>query len=111
MLRWIKAHGGVENMYALAKQKAACIYQEIDRNPLFKGHAPVEKRSLANACFHGISPEIDQQFLAFAEAKGIYGLKGFPTIGGFRASMYNGMPLASVQYLVETMQQFTAQAL
>jgi phosphoserine aminotransferase len=111
MLRWIKAHGGVENMYALAKQKAACIYQEIDRNPLFKGHAPVEKRSLANACFHGISPEIDQQFLAFAEAKGIYGLKGFPTIGGFRASMYNGMPLESVQYLVETMQQFTAQAL
>jgi len=72
---------------------------------------PVEKRSLANACFHGISPEIDQQFLAFAEAKGIYGLKGFPTIGGFRASMYNGMPIESVQYLVETMQQFTAQAL
>ncbi len=111
MLRWIKAHGGVENMYALAKQKAAMIYQEIDANPNFTGLAPIEKRSIANACFYGNSPEIETQFLTFAEKRGIYGIKGFPTIGGFRASMYTGMPIESVQYLVETMQQFTAQAL
>ena len=111
MIRWVKEHGGVRIMCERAQQKAALIYLEIDRNPLFQGLAPLKKRSLANACFHGINQEIDLQFLTFAEARGIYGIKGFPTIGGFRASMYNGMPIESVHYLVETMQQFTAQTL
>jgi phosphoserine aminotransferase len=111
MLRWIKDHGGVANMYQNAQQKAAIMYQEIDTNPNFVGRAPLEKRSIANACFHGKSPEIEAQFLTFAEARGINGIKGFPTIGGFRASMYNGMPIESVQYLVSIMQEFSAQAL
>jgi phosphoserine aminotransferase len=111
MLRWIKDHGGVANMYQNAQQKAAIMYQEIDTNPNFVGRAPLEKRSIANACFHGKSPEIEAQFLTFAEERGIYGIKGFPTIGGFRASMYNGMPIESVQYLVSIMQEFSAQAL
>jgi phosphoserine aminotransferase len=111
MLRWIKDHGGVANMHQNAQQKAAIMYQEIDANPNFVGRAPLEKRSIANACFHGKSPEIEAQFLTFAEARGIYGIKGFSTIGGFRASMYNGMPIESVQYLVRIMQEFSAQAL
>ena len=60
-----------------------------------------------NACFKAISPEIEAKFIAFAEKRGIVGIKGFPTVGGFRASMYNAMPLESVQFLVETMEAFS----
>jgi phosphoserine aminotransferase len=106
MLRWIKEQGGLVEMQARSEAKANLIYQEIDRNPLFEGFAVKEDRSLLNACFRGISNEIDIQFLKHLTDNNVVGIKGFPTVGGFRASMYNGMPLESVAYLVELMKSF-----
>ena len=106
-LRWIRDEGGLMEMNRRNTQKANVLYAEIDRNPLFKGSVLPEFRSTMNACFKAISPEIEAKFIAFAEKRGIVGIKGFPTVGGFRASMYNAMPLESVQFLVETMQAFS----
>ena len=106
MLRWIKEQGGLVEMQRRSEAKANLIYQEIDRNPLFEGIAVKEDRSILNACFRGISTDIDVQFLKYLTDNNIVGIKGFPTVGGFRASMYNGMPLESVAYLVELMKSF-----
>ena len=111
-LRWIKARGGVAAMEQLARQRAALLYNEIDRNSLFRGtvSAP-EDRSFMNVCFvmtEG-NEHLEADFLAFATAKGIHGIKGHRSVGGFRASIYNAMPIEGVQTLVETMQAFEKQ--
>jgi phosphoserine aminotransferase len=106
MLRWIKEQGGLSEMQRRSEAKAKLIYDEIDRNPLFEGIAVKEDRSVLNACFRGINPEIDGQFLSYLTENNVVGIKGFPTVGGFRASMYNGMPIESVAYLVELMKNF-----
>ncbi len=106
MLRWIKEQGGLREMQGRSEAKAQLIYDEIDRNPLFEGIAVKEDRSVLNACFRGINPEIDAQFLKYLTENNVVGIKGFPTVGGFRASMYNGMPIESVAYLVELMKNF-----
>jgi phosphoserine aminotransferase len=106
MLRWIKEQGGLREMQGKSEAKAQLIYDEIDRNPLFEGIAVKEDRSVLNACFRGINPEIDAQFLKYLTENNVVGIKGFPTVGGFRASMYNGMPMESVAYLVELMKNF-----
>lgn len=107
-LRWIKKNGGLKGMQRRNKAKAAVLYDEIDRNPLFKGTTAKEDRSLMNACF--VMEEkyatLEKEFLKETEANGMVGLKGHRSVGGFRASIYNAMPKASVQALADLMQDF-----
>lgn len=109
-LKWIKAQGGVKEMARRAKERAALLYGEIDRNPLFKGTAAKEDRSLMNICFVMADEykELEADFLKFAQSKGMQGVKGHRSVGGFRASCYNAMPLEGVQALVACMQEFEA---
>ncbi len=107
-LKWIKAQGGVEEMARRAQERADLLYAEIDRNPMFKGTAAKEDRSLMNICFVMADEykELEADFLKFAQSKGIQGVKGHRSVGGFRASCYNAMPLEGVQALVACMQEF-----
>ena len=108
-LQWLEKQGGVEGMYARNSRKGDILYTEVDRNTLFKGTTAVEDRSLMNATFVCNDAAHEKAFLSFAEANGIYGLKGHRSVGGFRASMYNALPESSVAYLVELMQAFEKQ--
>lgn len=107
-LRWVKAQGGVDEMARRAQQRAALLYAEIDRNPLFRGTAAVADRSLMNCCFvlNKGYEHLEQRFVDYALAHGIYAIKGHRSVGGFRASLYNAMPMAGVQVLVDCMQAF-----
>ena len=107
-LRWLKANGGVYAMEKRNKEKAGILYAEIDRNPLFRGTCAVEDRSLMNVCFvmSNEYSELEADFLKFAIERGMDGLKGHRSVGGFRASIYNAMPIESVQALIDCMQEF-----
>lgn len=107
-LKWIKAQGGVADMERRAKERAEMLYAEIDRNSLFRGTANKEDRSLMNICFvmNDEYKELEAEFLAFAQSKGMQGVKGHRSVGGFRASCYNAMPLEGVKALVACMQEF-----
>jgi phosphoserine aminotransferase len=105
-LRWIKAMGGLAAMEHHNRAKAALIYDEIDRNPLFKGVAQSEDRSLMNATFVTGDPAHEKPFLALAKEAGCDGIKGHRSVGGFRASIYNAMEQESVLALVQAMQHF-----
>jgi phosphoserine aminotransferase len=105
-LRWLKSKGGVEVMDKENAAKARALYAEIDRNPLFKGTCKPEDRSRMNVCFVMEKPELEKPFLQFAEERGLIGLKGHRSVGGFRASLYNALPITSVHALVEAMQEF-----
>ncbi len=107
-LRWLKANGGVPAMEKRNKEKAAILYAEIDRNPLFRGTCAVENRSLMNVCFVMSEEykELEADFLKFAVERGMDGIKGHRSVGGFRASIYNAMPIESVQALIDCMQEF-----
>ena len=109
-LRWLKALGGVNEMYKLNKEKAALLYTEIDRNKLFKGTAAVEDRSLMNICFvmNDEYKDLEAEFYQFATSKGMVGIKGHRSVGGFRASTYNALPKEAVIALVDTMKEFEA---
>ena len=111
-LRWIKARGGVAEMERRARERAELLYGEIDRNSLFRGTVtdPAD-RSYMNVSFVMAEGHeaLESEFLAFATARGMHGIKGHRSVGGFRASIYNAMPLEGVQALVETMQAFEAQ--
>jgi phosphoserine aminotransferase len=105
---WIKANGGVEAMEKLAAERANLLYNEIDRNPLFVGTVAKEDRSYMNICFvmaEGYK-ELEADFATFTSQKGMVGLKGHRSVGGFRASTYNALPIESVKLLVESMQEF-----
>lgn len=107
-LKWVKAQGGVKEMYKRNKAKAALLYNEIDRNPLFIGTAAKEDRSLMNVCFV-MAPgyeAFEEEFLNFAKGKGMVGIKGHRSVGGFRASIYNACPVESIEALVSCMQEF-----
>ena len=107
-LKWLKGIGGVEVMYKMNKEKAEILYAEIDRNPLFKGTAAKEDRSLMNVCFvmaEGYE-NLQDEFFAFAKERGMTGIKGHRSVGGFRASIYNACPKESVEALVACMQEF-----
>lgn len=107
-LKWIKSIGGVEEIYRRNKEKAELLYAEIDRNPLFRGTAEKEDRSLMNICFV-MNPEYEAlapEFMEFAKERGMVGIKGHRLVGGFRASCYNALPKESVEALVATMQEF-----
>ncbi|MDE5890995.1 MAG: 3-phosphoserine/phosphohydroxythreonine transaminase, partial [Bacteroidales bacterium] len=90
-LKWLKDIGGVEAINKINKEKAALLYAEIDRNPLFTGTAAVEDRSIMNVCFV-MAPgheDLQDEFMAFAKERGMVGIKGHRAVGGFRASIYN----------------------
>ena len=109
-LRWIKAQGGVEEMERRAHARAELLYAEIDRNKLFRGTAAKEDRSLMNICFvmNDEYKDLEAEFLKFASEKGMVGIKGHRSVGGFRASCYNAMPIEGVKALVECMKEFEA---
>ena len=107
-LKWIKANGGVEGMQKRNTEKAETIYNEIERNKLFKGTVAKEDRSKMNACFimNDEYKELESQFGEFAASKGMIGIKGHRSVGGFRASIYNAMDIESINALVDTMKKF-----
>jgi phosphoserine aminotransferase len=107
-LRWLKEQGGVSAMESLNKQKADILYPEIDRNSLFTGNVATEDRSRMNITFTAIDPETEKAFMSICKESGIHGIKGHRLSGGFRASMYNALPLESVEYLVAQMKAFEA---
>ncbi len=106
-LRWLKSQGGVTAIEKKNKEKAALLYAEIDANPLFTGTSVVSDRSRMNVCFVMKDPSLEPAFLDYTVSKGIVGIKGHRSVGGFRASLYNAMNISSVQILVNAMQQFT----
>ena len=95
--------GGVLNI-----EKAALLYEEIDRNKLFKGTVVPEDRSIMNVCFvmNDEYKELEEEFAQFAASQGMVGIKGHRSVGGFRASLYNALPKSSVEALIATMQEF-----
>lgn len=107
-LKWYKEQGGVKVLQKKNQEKAAVLYDEIDRNKLFRGTTVPEDRSLMNVCFvmNDEYKELESSFAEFAAAAGMVGIKGHRSVGGFRASLYNAMPLESVKALVETMKEF-----
>ena len=108
-LRWLKAQGGVEEMQRRAKLRSDMLYAEIDRNKLFRGTVTApEDRSYMNICFVMADEykELEADFLKFATEKGMVGIKGHRSVGGFRASCYNALPVESVQALIDCMQEF-----
>jgi len=108
-LRWLKAKGGIEAMEKINIEKAAILYDEIDRNKMFKPTVGNPKdRSRMNICFvmnEGYE-EFEKEFLDLATSKGMMGIKGHRSVGGFRASTYNALPKESVKALVAVMQEF-----
>ncbi|SNR32740.1 phosphoserine aminotransferase apoenzyme [Lutibacter agarilyticus] len=105
-LQWLKDLGGVKAIEKLNEEKAALLYAEIDRNPLFKGFAAKEDRSLMNVTFNLTDEATGEVFDKIWNAAGISGIKGHRSVGGYRASIYNAMPIESIQVLVDAMQQF-----
>lgn len=107
-LKWMKAEGGMEEIYRRNVEKATLLYGEIDRNSLFKGTVAEKDRSLMNICFvmsegnEALAPE----FMEFAKSRGMVGIKGHRLVGGFRASCYNACSKESVEALVACMQEF-----
>jgi phosphoserine aminotransferase len=104
-LQWLKKQGGIAAIEKVNEVKANLLYNEIDRNPLFKGTAAKADRSNMNATFLLENEEYQETFDAMWKAAGISGLAGHRSVGGYRASMYNALPLESVQVLVDVMQK------
>ena len=110
-MRWVKVQGGVKEMDHRAHERARIVYDEIDRNKLFRGTVKEDSRSLMNLCFV-MSEEykdLEKPFLDFATERGMVGIKGHRSVGGFRASCYNAQPLEGVNALVQCMKDFEAQ--
>jgi len=107
-LKWLKSIGGVSAMQKINQQKAELLYNEIDRNSMFVGTAAKEDRSLMNICFV-MAPgkeDLQDEFFAFAKERGMVGIKGHRSVGGFRASVYNACTIEDVQALVDCMKEF-----
>jgi phosphoserine aminotransferase len=107
-LRWLKALGGVKVMEEMDKKKAKLLYDAMDRSKIFVGTVAKEDRSLMNICFvmrEGYT-QLEEEFMNFAKANGMVGIKGHRSVGGFRASTYNALPIESVQALVDCMKEF-----
>ncbi len=109
-LEWVKAHGGVEGMDRRAQERAGMLYDEIDRNKLFRGTAKEEDRSLMNICFvmNDEYKELEADFLQYVTDNGMVGVKGHRSVGGFRASCYNAQTVEGVQALIRCMKDFEA---
>ncbi|MCK9163964.1 MAG: aminotransferase class V-fold PLP-dependent enzyme, partial [Bacteroidales bacterium] len=107
-LKWVKELGGLEAINKINVNKANLLYNEIDRNKMFKGTAEKEDRSIMNVCFvmNDEYKAKEADFMAFAKERGMIGIKGHRSVGGFRASIYNACPIESVEALVACMQEF-----
>ncbi|MEX1384030.1 3-phosphoserine/phosphohydroxythreonine transaminase [Lutibacter sp.] len=108
-LQWLKKLGGVPAIEKINNEKAALLYAEIDRNPLFNGFAAKEDRSTMNVTFTLANDTHKETFDKIWNDAGISGIKGHRSIGGYRASIYNAMPIESIQVLINAMQQFEKQ--
>ncbi|MGM9815783.1 MAG: 3-phosphoserine/phosphohydroxythreonine transaminase [Lepagella sp.] len=109
-LRYYKEQGGIKEMERRDLEKAAILYDEIDRNKLFRGTVAEEDRSIMNVCFV-MNPEyaeLEKDFFEYASSKGMVGIKGHRSVGGFRASLYNALPKESVEALVAVMKEYEA---
>lgn len=104
-LQWLKNNGGINWVGSINQQKADLLYDEIDSNPLFEGTANKEDRSNMNVTFLLTDSSKEDEFNKMWEGAGINGLKGHRSVGGYRASMYNALPLESVQVLVDVMRK------
>ncbi len=109
-LKWIKENGGVEGMNKRNNEKATALYSEIERNKLFKATVAKEDQSIMNICFvmNDEYKELESNFASFAAEKGMIGIKGHRSVGGFRASVYNAMNIESINALVDAMKEFEA---
>lgn len=105
-LRWLKAKGGVEVLEQENIVKARTLYDEIDRNPFFRGTAEVEDRSRMNVTFVMDTPEQEAAFLELAKKRDLIGIKGHRSVGGFRASIYNALSISSINALIDAMREF-----
>jgi phosphoserine aminotransferase len=105
-LQWLKAKGGVEAIEQENITKARVLYEEIERNPIFKPVCAVEDRSHMNVTFVMENAELEKPFLKLCDERGIIGIKGHRSVGGFRASIYNALPITSVYALIDVMQEF-----
>lgn len=107
-LKWVKSNGGVEKMHQINKDKAKILYDEIDRNSMFVGTAAKEDRSIMNVCFvmKDVHKDKESAFMEFATKRGMVGIKGHRSVGGFRASIYNACRVEAVEALVKCMQDF-----
>lgn len=107
-LRYYKQLGGVKNLMLADEDKAARLYEAIDASRMFEGTARTDSRSIMNVCFV-MAPEykdLEKDFIDFATERGIVGIKGHRSVGGFRASLYNALPLESVEALIAAMNEF-----
>lgn len=104
-LEWLKNLGGIPFIETVNNQKAALLYDEIDRNPFFVGFAAKEDRSIMNPTFNLVDESLKSTFDALWKEANISGINGHRSVGGYRASMYNALPLYSVQALVDVMQE------
>lgn len=109
-LEWLKDLGGISFIEKVNQKKATLLYNEIDRNPLFKGVVNKEDRSYMNATFTLVDDALKENFDNLWKEARINGLNGHRSVGGYRASMYNALPLYSVQVLVDTMQELERKA-
>lgn len=107
-LKYYKELGGVKVLEKMNIEKAALLYDEIDRNKMFRGTVVPEDRSIMNVCFvmSDEYKELEEEFAKFAAEQGMVGIKGHRSVGGFRASLYNALPKSSVEALIATMQEF-----
>ena len=106
-LRWLKQQGGVPALEKINEKKAALLYDTLDALPLFTPKVAVEDRSLMNVVWIMKDEAIEKEFLTECKAAGMVGIKGHRTVGGFRASLYNALPMSSVETLVELMKDFS----
>lgn len=107
-MKWYKELGGVKELERMNLEKAQMLYDEIDRNKLFRGTVRPEDRSIMNVCFvmNDEYKELEKEYLEYATAQGMSSIKGHRSIGGFRASLYNALPKTSVEALIQTMRDF-----
>jgi len=108
-LRWLKAQGGIAAIEKLNNAKAALLYKAIDENPFFTGTVNKEDRSKMNVCFVMNDPALETSFLEFVKENSIVGIKGHRLVGGFRASLYNALPISSVEVLSQLMKEYALQ--
>ena len=109
-MQWLKDNGGIAAIEKKNEEKASALYAEIDRNPLFKGFATVEDRSLMNVTFNLVDESHKELFDQLAKEAGLNNINGHRSVGGYRASIYNALPLESVNALIKTMQELEKKA-
>ena len=109
MFRWCREQGGLKGLEKSNQEKASLLYQRIDKNDFYRGHANKESRSLMNVTFRLTDTALEEDFLSGAYEQGFIGLRGHRSVGGIRASLYNAFPLEGVRELVAFMDDFEAQ--